>query len=49
MALPLTPSQTVGPYFSIGLHWEDGPFAVAEGTDGAVWLRGRVTDGAVGA
>ncbi|MEA2322729.1 MAG: protocatechuate 3,4-dioxygenase, alpha subunit [Solirubrobacteraceae bacterium] len=46
MALPLTPSQTVGPYFSIGLHWEDGPFAVAEGTDGAVWLRGRVTDGA---
>jgi protocatechuate 3,4-dioxygenase alpha subunit len=46
MAPALTPSQTVGPYFSIGLHWEDGPFAVAEGTADAVWLRGRVTDGA---
>jgi protocatechuate 3,4-dioxygenase alpha subunit len=46
MALPPTPSQTVGPYFSIGLAWEDGPFAVAEGTAGAFWLRGRVTDGA---
>ena len=45
MALPLTPSQTVGPYFSIGLTWEDGAFVVPEGTEGAFWLRGRVTDG----
>jgi len=45
MALALTPSQTVGPYFSIGLTWEDGAFVVPEGTDGAFWLRGRVTDG----
>jgi len=45
MALPLTPSQTVGPYFSIGLTWEDGAFVVPQGTDGAFWLRGRVTDG----
>jgi protocatechuate 3,4-dioxygenase, alpha subunit len=45
MALPLTPSQTVGPYFSIGLTWEDGAFVVPEGTAGAFWLRGRVTDG----
>ncbi|EHR50012.1 protocatechuate 3,4-dioxygenase, alpha subunit [Saccharomonospora marina XMU15] len=41
-----TPSQTVGPYLSIGLPWEDGPTVVAEGTPGAVWIRGVVTDGA---
>lgn len=41
----LTPSQTVGPYLAIALRWEDGPFAVPEGTPGAVWLRGRVVDG----
>lgn len=40
-----TPSQTVGPYLSIGLSWPDGPFVVPEGTPGAVWLRGRVLDG----
>jgi protocatechuate 3,4-dioxygenase alpha subunit len=43
--LQLTPSQTVGPFYSIGLTWEDGPFVVPEGADGAFWLRGRVTDG----
>jgi protocatechuate 3,4-dioxygenase, alpha subunit len=42
---PTTPSQTVGPYFSVGLPWPDGPNAVAEGTPGAIWLRGRVLDG----
>jgi protocatechuate 3,4-dioxygenase, alpha subunit len=41
-----TPSQTVGPFFSLGLDWEDGPAIVAEGAPGAVWLRGRVLDGA---
>jgi protocatechuate 3,4-dioxygenase alpha subunit len=46
MALVLTPSQTVGPYFSIGLTWDDGALVVEEGTDGAIWLRGRVLDGA---
>ena len=40
-----TPSATVGPYLAIGLTWTDGPFAVAEGTEGAVWLRGRIFDG----
>jgi protocatechuate 3,4-dioxygenase alpha subunit len=45
MALQLTPSQTIGPFFSIGLTWEDGAYAAPEGTDGAFWLRGRVTDG----
>jgi protocatechuate 3,4-dioxygenase, alpha subunit len=42
----LTPSQTVGPYFAIGLPWEDGRFAVAPGTPGAVTIRGTVYDGA---
>jgi protocatechuate 3,4-dioxygenase alpha subunit len=45
MAPAPTPSQTVGPYFSIGLTWEDGAFVVPDGTDGAFWLRGRITDG----
>src|SRR3954447_17420368 len=46
-ALPLaaTPSQTVGPYFSIGLTWPDGQFAVEDGTPGRIWIRGRLTDG----
>ncbi|MEU6646475.1 protocatechuate 3,4-dioxygenase subunit alpha [Saccharomonospora sp. NPDC046836] len=41
-----TPSQTVGPYLSIGLPWPDGPTVVEEGTPGAVWIRGVITDGA---
>jgi protocatechuate 3,4-dioxygenase alpha subunit len=40
-----TPSQTVGPFFAIGLPWPDGPHVVPEGTAGAIWLRGRVLDG----
>lgn len=42
----LTPSQTVGPYFAIALRAPDGAYAVPAGTPGAVWLRGRVLDGA---
>jgi protocatechuate 3,4-dioxygenase, alpha subunit len=41
-----TPSQTVGPFFSLGLPWGDGPFVVPEGTAGAIRIRGRVLDGA---
>ena len=41
-----TPSQTVGPFFAIELPYSDGPYVVADGTDGAIWLRGRVFDGA---
>jgi protocatechuate 3,4-dioxygenase alpha subunit len=41
-----TPSQTVGPFFHVGMPWEDGPYAVPPGTPGAFWIRGRVTDGA---
>ena len=41
-----TPSQTVGPFFAIELPYSDGPYVVADGTEGAIWLRGRVFDGA---
>jgi protocatechuate 3,4-dioxygenase alpha subunit len=40
-----TPSQTVGPYFAIGLPWPEGPHAVPEGTDGAITITGTVYDG----
>jgi protocatechuate 3,4-dioxygenase, alpha subunit len=40
-----TPSQTVGPFLSIGLAWPDGPEVVPAGTPGAVLIRGRLTDG----
>jgi protocatechuate 3,4-dioxygenase alpha subunit len=43
--LGTTPSATVGPYLAIGLTWPDGPYAAAEGTEGAFWIRGRVVDG----
>jgi protocatechuate 3,4-dioxygenase, alpha subunit len=46
MTLPETPSQTIGPFFAVGLPWPDGPDVVAEGTPGAFWVGGRVTDGA---
>jgi protocatechuate 3,4-dioxygenase alpha subunit len=42
----LTPSQTVGPFLHIGLIWDDCIKVVAEGTPGAIWLRGRLYDGA---
>ena len=42
----LTPSQTVGPYFAIGLPWPEGPNAVAPGTPGAIAIRGTLFDGA---
>jgi protocatechuate 3,4-dioxygenase alpha subunit len=37
-----TPSQTVGPFLSIGLPWEEGPVADPAG----VRIEGRVLDGA---
>ena len=44
--LGITPSQTVGPFFGVGLPWADGPYAVPAGTPGAVRVHGTVTDGA---
>ena len=46
MSLPITPSQTVGPYLAIGLPWPDGPYVVPESTPGAITITGRVLDGA---
>ena len=46
MQLPITPSQTIGPFLAIGLPWPDGPFVVPQGTPGAISISGRVTDGA---
>jgi protocatechuate 3,4-dioxygenase, alpha subunit len=40
--MTITPSQTVGPYFSIGLPWPDGPEVVPGGD---VMIRGQVLDG----
>jgi protocatechuate 3,4-dioxygenase alpha subunit len=40
-----TPSQTVGPFFGIGLPWEDGPYAVPSKTPGAIQIVGAVYDG----
>ena len=44
MAEP-TPPQTVGPFFAIGLPWDDGPTVVEPSSDGAIALRGTVFDG----
>ena len=46
MIFETTPSQTVGPYFAIGLPFDVGPFAVPEGTPGAIHITGTVYDGA---
>jgi protocatechuate 3,4-dioxygenase alpha subunit len=40
-----TPPQTVGPFFSIGLPWDDGPTVVEPGSDDAISLHGTVFDG----
>jgi protocatechuate 3,4-dioxygenase alpha subunit len=45
MTLPLTPSQTVGPFFAIGLGPTIGTHVVAEGSPGAVRISGQVLDG----
>ena len=45
MIFATTPSQTVGPYFAIGLPFADGRFVVPEGTPGAITVRGSVYDG----
>jgi protocatechuate 3,4-dioxygenase, alpha subunit len=46
MIFSATPSQTVGPYFAIGLPFAAGPYVVPDGTPGAIQVAGRVYDGA---
>jgi protocatechuate 3,4-dioxygenase alpha subunit len=41
-----SPSQTIGPFFGFALPWPAGPHVVAEGTPGAIRVRGRLLDGA---
>jgi len=43
--LGLTPSQTVGPFYAIGLPFPAGPYAATEGSPDTIWLRGQVLDG----
>jgi protocatechuate 3,4-dioxygenase, alpha subunit len=45
-SLPLTPSQTVGPFLHIAMAWPDGPYVVPDGTPGAIRISGQVFDGA---
>jgi protocatechuate 3,4-dioxygenase, alpha subunit len=45
MTPPLTPSQTVGPFFAIGLGATVDSHVVAEGSAGALRLSGQVFDG----
>ena len=42
----VTPSQTVGPYWHIGLPWTDGPDAAPSDTPGRITLAITVIDGA---
>jgi protocatechuate 3,4-dioxygenase alpha subunit len=41
-----TPSQTVGPFHSIGMRQPEWAYDVPAGTPGAFWLRGSLLDGA---
>jgi protocatechuate 3,4-dioxygenase, alpha subunit len=41
-----TPSQTVGPFFSLGLCQQAQNELAGEADEGAVWIRGHVLDGA---
>ena len=45
MSAPLTPSQTVGPFFGVGLPFEKGNEAAAPGSAGAFLIEGQVLDG----
>ena len=45
MSGPLTPSQTVGPFFGVGLPFEKGEQMVAPGIAGAIRVEGQVLDG----
>ncbi len=40
-----TPSQTVGPFLSLGLTWTDGHLVVPDGTPGAIRISGVLLDG----
>jgi protocatechuate 3,4-dioxygenase alpha subunit len=45
MSAPLTPSQTVGPFFGVGLPYDGGPEVVPAATPNALRIEGQVLDG----
>ena len=45
MSGPITPSQTVGPFFGVGLPFEKGEQLATPGSAGAIRLEGQVLDG----
>ena len=45
MIFEVTPSQTVGPYFAIGVPFEGGHLIVPEDTPGAIRISGTIYDG----
>ena len=45
MSGSLTPSQTVGPFFGVGLPFEKGEQVVPPGSAGAIRIEGQVVDG----
>ncbi len=45
MNAPLTPSQTVGPFFGVGLPFEKGEQIALPGSAGVIRLEGQVLDG----
>jgi protocatechuate 3,4-dioxygenase, alpha subunit len=45
MGAPLTPSQTVGPFFGVGLPYDGGQQVAPPGAAGAIRIEGQVLDG----
>ncbi len=45
MSAPLTPSQTVGPFFGVGLPFQKGEQIAAPGSAGVIRIEGQVLDG----
>ena len=45
MSGPLTPSQTVGPFFGVGLPFEKGEQIATPGSAGVIRFEGQVLDG----
>ena len=45
MSFSPTPSQTVGPFFAIGLPWAEGQIVIPRDTPGAIIISGKVYDG----
>ena len=45
MRFEVTPSQTVGPFFAIGLPWDGGPLVVPPDAPGSFTITGTVYDG----